>query len=62
MKTHYDVFLQCLMPRPPDFAKVGGQWDKLSRRIDQIKEGLGKLLALIPYDLISFEVRIQLNV
>uniref|UniRef100_A0A915IDA8 Uncharacterized protein n=1 Tax=Romanomermis culicivorax TaxID=13658 RepID=A0A915IDA8_ROMCU len=56
MLTHYEVFVQCLTPKPPDYAKVGGQWDKLSRRLDQLKEGLSKILALIPYDLISFEL------
>lgn len=37
---HYDVFVQCLVPRPPEYAKVGGLWDKLSTRTEQIKEGL----------------------
>lgn len=44
------------MPKPPEYARVGGQWDKLSKRIDQLKEGLSRILALIPYDLVSFEV------
>lgn len=45
------------MPKPPEYARVGGQWDKLSKRIDQLKEGLSRILALIPYDLISYDVR-----
>ena len=28
-------------------------WDKLSTRTEQIKEGLSKLLAIMPYDVIS---------
>jgi hypothetical protein len=55
--THPDVFVQCLLPRPPEYAKVGGMWDKLSSRQEQIKEGLTKILALIPYEIISIEVR-----
>ncbi|KFD70034.1 hypothetical protein M514_08994 [Trichuris suis] len=52
---HYEVFLQCLLPEPPIYARVGGVWDKLSKKTDQLKESLGKILALIPYDLICFE-------
>ncbi|KRY28928.1 Uncoordinated protein 79 [Trichinella spiralis] len=56
IESHYGMFVQCLLPKPPSFAKVGGAWDKLSKRSDQLKDGLSKILALIPYDLISFDV------
>mgnify|MGYP001803514604 FL=1 len=39
-KSHYEVILSTLLPHPPDFAKVGGQWEKLSSRTDQLKEGV----------------------
>lgn len=38
-KSHYEVILSTLLPHPPDFAKVGGQWERLSSRTDQLKEG-----------------------
>uniref|UniRef100_A0A914UX21 Protein unc-79 homolog n=1 Tax=Plectus sambesii TaxID=2011161 RepID=A0A914UX21_9BILA len=53
VSTHYKVFVECLQPRPPEYAKVGGMWDKLSTRTEQIREGLSKLLAIMPYDVIS---------
>ncbi|KAF6029857.1 hypothetical protein EB796_011855 [Bugula neritina] len=57
VKRHsYEVILATLLPHPPDFAKVGGQWERLSSRTDQVKEGLQKLIMLGPYDIVSFEV------
>ena len=38
-KTHYEIILSTLLPHPPDFAKVGGHWEKLSSRTEQMKEG-----------------------
>ncbi len=32
---------------------MGGVWDKLSTRTEQMKEGLSKFLAIMPYDVIS---------
>ncbi|KAE9556072.1 hypothetical protein FO519_000706 [Halicephalobus sp. NKZ332] len=52
--NHYDTFVLTLMPDVPDYAQVGGVWDKWCTRKDQLKEGLSKLLALMPYDVISF--------
>ena len=31
--------MACLLPNPPDYAKVGGHWDVLATRTDHIKEG-----------------------
>ena len=39
-KSHGDVFVACMLPNPPDYAKVGGHWDVVLSRIDHIKEGL----------------------
>ena len=33
------MFVACLLPNPPDYAKVGGHWDVLATRTDHIKEG-----------------------
>ena len=38
-KSHPDVFVACLLPNPPDYAKVGGHWDVLATITDHIKEG-----------------------
>lgn len=24
--THYDLFISCLLPHPPEYARVGGHW------------------------------------
>ncbi|KAK0414613.1 hypothetical protein QR680_011527 [Steinernema hermaphroditum] len=53
--NHYDVFVETLHPNPPEYAQVGGMWDKLSTKKEQMKEGLTKLLAIMPYDIITFE-------
>uniref|UniRef100_A0A7E4W212 Protein unc-79 homolog n=1 Tax=Panagrellus redivivus TaxID=6233 RepID=A0A7E4W212_PANRE len=55
ISNHYDTFVITLMPKMPEYAQVGGVWDKWSNRKDQLKEGLSKLLALMPYDVISFD-------
>lgn len=25
-QTHFNVFVSCLLPHPPDYARVGGHW------------------------------------
>ena len=55
-KSHPEVFVSCLLPNPPEFAKVGGHWDVLLPRIDHIKEGLVRFFCLVPYDVITLEV------
>uniref|UniRef100_A0AC35TMA7 Protein unc-79 homolog n=1 Tax=Rhabditophanes sp. KR3021 TaxID=114890 RepID=A0AC35TMA7_9BILA len=52
---HYDVFIQILSPILPEYGKVGGAWDKMCNKKEQMKEGLSKLLALMPYDIINLE-------
>ncbi len=51
-----DVFVQCVLPNPPDYAKVGGHWEILASRTDHIKEGLVRFFCLIPYDVITLQV------
>lgn len=26
VKSHFDTFVTCLLPHPPDYARVGGHW------------------------------------
>lgn len=37
--NHYDLFVSILSPEMPEYAQVGGLWEKLSTRKDQLKEG-----------------------
>ncbi len=55
-KSHPDVFVTCMLPNPPDYAKVGGHWDMLLPKIDHIKEGLNRFFCLVPYDAVTLEV------
>ncbi|XP_014665214.1 PREDICTED: protein unc-79 homolog, partial [Priapulus caudatus] len=55
-KVHFNVFVSCLLPDPPEYARVGGHWDTLATATTRIKDGLNRLFCLIPYDIISFEV------
>ncbi len=53
ISNHYEIFISTLLPFPPEFARVGGAWDRLSTTTEQLKDGLAKLLAVIPYDVVS---------
>nr|XP_045612898.1 protein unc-79 homolog isoform X4 [Procambarus clarkii] len=55
-KTHFEVFVACLMPHPVEYARVGGHWDTLATRTDHIKEGFNRLFCLVPYELITVQV------
>ncbi|XP_047487267.1 protein unc-79 homolog [Penaeus chinensis] len=55
-KTHFEVFVSCLMPHPVEYARVGGHWDTLATRTDHIKEGFNRLFCLVPYELITVQV------
>ncbi|XP_045481676.1 protein unc-79 homolog isoform X1 [Harmonia axyridis] len=54
--THNDVFVSCLLPHPPDYARVGGHWDTLSSRTSHLKEGLNRLFCLVPYEVINQDI------
>jgi hypothetical protein len=51
-----EVFVNCLLPNPPDYAKVGGHWDIITTSTNHIKEGLVRFFCLVPYDVITLEV------
>ncbi|XP_064117132.1 protein unc-79 homolog isoform X3 [Macrobrachium nipponense] len=55
-KTHFDVFVSCLLPHPVEYARVGGHWDTLATRTDHIKEGFNRLFCLVPYELVTVQV------
>ncbi|KAG7162816.1 unc-79-like 2 [Homarus americanus] len=55
-KTHFEVFVSCLMPHPVEYARVGGHWDTLATRTDHIKEGFNRLFCLVPYELVTVQV------
>nr|XP_015864672.1 protein unc-79 homolog isoform X3 [Peromyscus maniculatus bairdii] len=52
----FDVMVMCLLPKPMEFARVGGYWDKSCSTVTQLKEGLNRILCLIPYNVISQSV------
>ncbi|KAJ7401688.1 Protein unc-79 like protein [Pitangus sulphuratus] len=52
----FDVMVMCLLPKPMEFARVGGYWDKSCSAVTQLKEGLNRILCLIPYNVINQSV------
>ncbi|XP_053080861.1 protein unc-79 homolog isoform X17 [Acinonyx jubatus] len=54
--VRFDVMVMCLLPKPMEFARVGGYWDKSCSTVTQLKEGLNRILCLIPYNVISQSV------
>ncbi|XP_034946562.1 protein unc-79 homolog isoform X2 [Chelonus insularis] len=56
MKTHYQVFISCLLPHPADYVRVGGHWETLAPRTSHLKDGLNRLFCLVPYEVITSEV------
>lgn len=55
-KSHYKEFISCLLPHPPEYARVGGHWDTLASRTSHLKEGLQRLICLVPYEIITAEI------
>ncbi|XP_077766530.1 protein unc-79 homolog isoform X12 [Canis aureus] len=54
--VRFDVMVMCLLPKPMEFARVGGYWDKSCSTVTQLKEGLNRILCLIPYNVITQSV------
>ncbi|XP_044128552.1 protein unc-79 homolog isoform X2 [Bufo gargarizans] len=52
-EIRFDVMVMCLLPKPMEFARVGGYWDKSCSTVTQLKEGLNRILCLIPYNVIN---------
>ncbi|XP_073986418.1 UNC-79 domain-containing protein isoform X3 [Rhodnius prolixus] len=55
-QTHFDVFVSCLLPHPPEYARVGGHWDMLVSKTSHLKNGLNRLFCLVPYEVITTDV------
>ncbi|XP_073838667.1 UNC-79 domain-containing protein isoform X13 [Musca autumnalis] len=55
-RIHYNVFTSCLLPHPPEYARVGGHWETLASRTSHLKEGLQRLICLVPYEVITSEI------
>lgn len=55
-RTHYKLFISCLLPHPPEYARVGGHWDTLASRTSHLKDGLNRLFCLVPYEVITQEI------
>ncbi|XP_024081973.1 protein unc-79 homolog isoform X2 [Cimex lectularius] len=55
-QAHFDVFVSCLLPHPPDYARVGGHWDMLVTKTTHLKKGLNRLFCLVPYEVITTNV------
>ncbi|XP_023177086.1 protein unc-79 homolog isoform X8 [Drosophila hydei] len=55
-RIHYNVFISCLLPHPPEYARVGGHWETLASRTSHLKEGLQRLICLVPYEVITSEI------
>ncbi|XP_055852716.1 protein unc-79 homolog isoform X5 [Episyrphus balteatus] len=55
-RIHYSVFISCLLPHPPEYARVGGHWETLASRTSHLKEGLQRLICLVPYEVITSEI------
>ncbi|XP_017847931.1 protein unc-79 homolog isoform X9 [Drosophila busckii] len=55
-RVHYNVFISCLLPHPPEYARVGGHWETLASRTSHLKEGLQRLICLVPYEVITSEI------
>lgn len=53
--THNKEFISCLLPHPPEYSRVGGHWDTLASRTQHLKEGLQRLICLVPYEVITQE-------
>lgn len=54
--SHNKVFISCLLPHPPEHARVGGHWDTLASRTQHLREGLQRLICLVPYEIITQEI------
>ncbi|XP_075261500.1 protein unc-79 homolog isoform X3 [Convolutriloba macropyga] len=56
LQACFDIFIMCLMPLPPEYARIGRHWDSLESRTHQIRQGLHTIYCLMPYNVITPEV------
>jgi hypothetical protein len=57
LANHYEVFIEELLPQQLEPIGPGDEaiWDVRAVRREQMRDGLGKLLALAPYDVVSLD-------
>ncbi|CAG7837387.1 unnamed protein product [Allacma fusca] len=60
VKINFETFVSCLLPHPPEFARVGGHWDVISSRTFHLREGFNRLFCLVPYEVISPDIWSQI--
>lgn len=60
VKAHFETFVSCLLPHPPEFARVGGHWDVISSRTFHLREGFNRLFCLVPYEVITPDIWSQI--
>lgn len=55
--SQLDVLLDCLMPWPASYSRVGGSWDTgHCPKSVHIKEGFNRLFCLVPYEIITVDL------
>jgi hypothetical protein len=56
-ENQLDVLLDCLMPWPASYSRVGGSWDTgHCPKAVHIKEGFNRLFCLVPYEIITVDL------
>lgn len=54
--SQFQLFANCLIPTPPEYAMIGGHWECWPSIDIHIKEGFKRLLCLVPYDMITADI------
>ncbi|XP_059468536.1 protein unc-79 homolog isoform X3 [Neocloeon triangulifer] len=56
IENHPQILVSCLLPHPPEYARMGGHWETLSGKSSHLKAGLNRLLCLVPYEVVTPEI------
>ena len=56
-QNQLDVLVDCLLPWPASYSRVGGTWDMgHCQKSSHIKEGFNRLFCLVPYEIITVDL------
>lgn len=56
-QNQLDVLVDCLLPWPASYSRVGGSWDTgHCPKSSTIKEGFNRLFCLVPYEIITVDL------
>ena len=55
-ENQLDVLLDCLLPWPAYYSRVGGSWDTHCPKAVHIKVGFNRLFRLVPYEIITVDL------